>query len=87
MDLKDIELESVDWIDLEIRQTSSQTKYNFRDNSSERSPQRDTQHLPHGMNSHHLATAPPGASYLQPPYAAVHHDTIFRIVNTKSKTQ
>jgi len=60
MDLKDIELESEDWIDLEIRQpnqwrTTSQTKYNFRDNSSKRSTQRVTQHLPHGMNSPHLS--------------------------------
>jgi hypothetical protein len=36
MELKDIELESVNWIDLEIRQlnqqqTRSQTKYNFQD--------------------------------------------------------
>jgi len=96
----------VDWIDLEFRQpnqrqTSSQTKYNFRDNSSKRSTQRDTQHLPHGMNSPHLstaralsvnaqtttATAPSGASYLQPPYAAVHNNTSFRIVNSNPKTQ
>jgi len=26
------------------------------------------------------ATAPPGVSYLEPPYAAVHHDTGLRIV-------
>jgi len=105
MGLKDTELESMDWIDLEIRrpnqrQTSSQTKYNFQDNSSKRSPQRDT-HLPHRMLSPHLsktqalsvnaqtttATTPPGASYLQPPYTAVHHDTNFRIVNSNLKTQ
>jgi len=69
----------MDWIYLEIRQpnqqqASRQTKYNFQNNSSKRSTQRDTQHLSHGLNSPHLSrtrglsvntqtttiTAPPG---------------------------
>jgi hypothetical protein len=82
------------------RQTSHQTQCNFQDNSSKRSPQRDAQHSPHGMNSPHLsrtravsvntqtttATTSPGINHLQPPYAAVHHDTSFHIVNYNPKT-
>jgi hypothetical protein len=65
----------------------------------QKDPHRGIQHSPHGMNSPHLsttrvtsvntqittATAPPGVNHSQPPYAAAHHDTSFRIVNSNRR--
>ena len=71
----------------------------FETTVQKRSPQRDTQHSPHGMNSPHLsrtraisvntqtttATFPPGINHFQPPHPAVHHETSFHILNYNPK--